>query len=680
MSVPAPPIAAIKPKQLELHGTSRVDNYYWLKQRENPEVIAYLEAENRYTESVLAPTAAMQETLYQEIVARIPQVDSSVPVLDEGYYYQVRYEQGKEYAIHTRRKGSIDAPEEILVDVNALAPAKGYFDVAGVKVSPTNNVVAFASDDVGRRFYTMRFRDLGTGKLLPDTIAKVTTSAQWANDGRHFFYVRQDPDTLRSYQVFRHELGTDSAKDTLIFEEKDDTFSVRLSKTTSDRFIVIASNQTMADEAILIDADRPLAATPIFEPRSRGREYTIDHLAGTFYIRTNDGASNFRLMRTSDTVTSRSNWTEVIPGSNDSFLEDFALFNDFIAVEERRGGLNRIRLLMPDKTEQSLTFDDPTYVAALGDNREPSSNVVRFEYASPTSPQSIFDYSVLTKEKILRKRQTAGAKFDSANYVSERVLAPARDGKQIPISLVYRKGFKRDGTQPLFVYSYGSYGISTEPGFNAAILSLLDRGFVYATPHIRGGQEMGRAWYEEGKLFNKKNTFTDFIDATKYLVEKKYGDPKRVYARGGSAGGLLMGAVMNLAPDLYHGIVAQVPFVDVVTTMLEPDIPLTTSEYDEWGNPNDKKYFDYMLSYSPYDQLEARRYPNLLVTTGLHDSQVQYWEPAKWVAKLRAMKKGDELILLKTDMTAGHGGASGRFRRHRDTAMIYAFLLKLAEK
>lgn len=680
-SIPKPPIARVEPKVFDTHGVRRVDNYYWLRQRESQEVIDYLKAENAYADAVMAPTRPLQEQLYEEIVARIPQNDSSVPAFDDGWWYQSRFVAGKEYPAYVRRRGSETGPEEILVDVNALAPAKGYFDVSSVKVSPRNDLVAFAVDNVGRRIYDIRFRSLSSGALLPETITRVAPNLEWSGDGRYLFYVRRDPETLRTHQVWRHEMGTDPARDVLVYEEKDDTFSIYIAKTTSDRYIVIHSNQTMADEARLIDASRPLDAPRLFAQRRRGHEYSIDHNRGHFYIRTNDGAPNFRLMRTREDALERSAWVDVVAPSDLTYLQDYAVFNGFIALQERVGGLTRLRILPADgSAEQMITFDDPTYVASIAENRDPSLGYVRINYSSPTTPSSVIDYDVSAKTRTVRKRQFAGEGFDSTRYVAERVNVPARDGRMVPVSLVYKRGLQRNGSAPLYVYSYGSYGISTEPSFNASVLSLVDRGFVYATPHIRGGQEMGRAWYEEGKLLRKKNTFTDFIDATEWLIRNGYGDPKRVYAGGGSAGGLLVGAVMNMRPDLYHGVIARVPFVDVITTMLDDTIPLTTSEYDEWGNPNEKEYFDYMLSYSPYDQIEAKRYPNLLVTTGLHDSQVQYWEPAKWVAKLRAMKTGDELVLLKTEMEAGHGGASGRFRRQRETALIYAFLVMLAEK
>jgi oligopeptidase B len=677
----APPVARIEPKVFDTHGVRRVDNYYWLRERENAEVIDYLKAENAYAEAVMAPVKPLQEQIYQEIVARIPQNDSSVPAFDDGWWYQSKFVAGKEYPAFVRRRGSETGAEEVLVDVNAIAPAQGFFDVSAVRVSPRNDLVAFAADSVGRRFYDIRFRSLTSGELLGETISRVTPSFEWSSDGRYVFYVRQDPETLRAHQVWRHEMGSDPARDVLVFEEKDATFSTYVFKTTSEEFIVIHSSQTMSDEARIVDAARPLDAPKVFEPRRRGHEYSIDHNGEHFYIRTNDGASNFRLMRMPDNASGRASWSDVVAPSDSIYLQDYALFDAFIALQERVGGLTRIRVLpVAGGTEQTVTFDDPTYVASIAENRDPSLGYVRIHYSSPTTPSSVIDYDVSAKTRTVRKRQFAGEGFDPARYVSERVNVPARDGRMLPVSLVYRRGLPRDGSAPLYVYSYGSYGISTEPSFNASVLSLVDRGFIYATPHIRGGQEMGRAWYEEGKLLRKKNTFTDFIDATDWLVKNGYGDPKRVYAAGGSAGGLLVGAVMNMRPDLYHGVVARVPFVDVITTMLDDTIPLTTSEYDEWGNPNEKEYFDYMLSYSPYDQVEAKRYPNLLVTTGLHDSQVQYWEPAKWVAKLRAVKKGDELVLLKTEMEAGHGGASGRFRRQRETAMIYAFLLMLAER
>ena len=676
-----PPVAAQKPKVLEQHGHQRVDEYYWLRERENPEVIAYLNAENAYLKQTMKHTEPLQERLYEEIVARIPQRDESVPTLRDGYFYYTRFEEGKDYPIYARRKGSMTASEEVMLDVNALAQGHSYFNVTGVSVSHGNDILAFATDDVGRRKYTLRFKNLTTGQMLPDTIPLVSGNVAWANDNRTVFYSRRDPETLRAYRILRHELGTDPASDPVVFEEQDETFSTFVFKTKSKRYIVVGSNQTLTTEYRYLDADHPRSELRVFEPRKRGREYSIDHYGDHFYIRTNDDAPNFRLMKTPVTATRRENWTEVIEHRPDVYLGSFEIFRDHLVVSERKEGLIRLRV-MPwngDATH-SITFDEPAYVARIDDNPEFATTKLRFTYSSLTTPLSTYEYDMNARERTLLKRTAIGGGYDPANYRTERVYATARDGKRVPVSILYRNGFRKDGSSPLFLYAYGSYGNSSDPAFNPAVISLVDRGFVYAIAHIRGGQEMGREWYETGKLLQKKNTFTDYIDAAEYLVAQKYADPENLFGYGGSAGGLLIGAAINMRPDLFKGVVAAVPFVDVITTMADASIPLTTFEYDEWGNPADRQYYDYMLSYSPYDNVEAKEYPHLLVTTGLHDSQVQYWEPAKWVARLRAKKTGDQRILLHTNMEAGHGGASGRFRRQREIALMYAFLVDLASR
>ncbi|MGH9459170.1 MAG: S9 family peptidase, partial [Thermoanaerobaculia bacterium] len=534
---------------------------------------------------------------------------------------------------------------------------------------------------VGRRKYDVYFKDLRTGAISPERLEDVTGNSVWAADEKTVFYVRQDPQTLRAYQVWRHEVGSDPSNDVLVYQEDDEEFSVYAYRSKSDEYIMIASSQTMADEARFVPANDPTAPPRVIEPRKRGREYGADHLNGAFTIRTNDGGTNFRIMRAPDTAPGYENWTEVVPHRDDVYIGDFELFRDRLVLSERKDGLTRIHVLPWEGGEGYLVdFGEPAYVAWLDDNPEPDTMTLRFGYSSLTTPRSIYDWDMVAKEKVLRKQEQIGGGFDPANYVTERLWATARDGVKVPVSVVYRKGLEKNGTAPLLLYGYGSYGYSTDPGFNAPAISLLDRGFVYALAHIRGGQELGRQWYEHGKLLEKKNTFTDFIDAAEFLIEKDYADPERVFAMGGSAGGLLVGAVMNMRPDLWKGIVARVPFVDVVTTMLDESIPLTTSEYDEWGNPNEKEYYEYMLSYSPYDQVQRAAYPNLLITTGLHDSQVQYWEPAKWLAKLRTMNEGDSVLLMKTDMEAGHSGTTGRFKRHHETAMIYGFLLELANQ
>jgi oligopeptidase B len=681
VSGPKAPSAALKPTVLEQHGLKRTDEYYWLRERENPEVIAYLNAENAYLKESMRHTEPLQEQLYQEIVARIPQRDESVPTLRDGYYYSTRFEEGKEYPIYVRRKGSLTAAEEVMLDVNALAAGQSYFAVAGVSVSSGNDILAYSTDNVGRRKYTLRFKNLVTGEVLPDAIPEVTGNAAWANDNRTLFYTRKHPETLRSYRVFRHELGTDPASDALVFEETDETFSTYVFRTKSKRYIMIGSDQTLASEYRYLDADQPRSELKILEPRQRGREYDVDHYGDHFYIRTNDGARNFRLMRTPVTATSRSNWTEVIPHRADVYLGGFEIFRNHLVVSERKDGLIRLRVMpWSGDGDHYITFDEPAYVARIDDNPEFDTTKFRFGYSSLTTPSSTYEYDMTSRERTLLKRTKVGGGYDPANYRTERIYATARDGKRVPVSILYRNGFKKDGSAPLFLYAYGSYGSSSDPNFNSSVISLVDRGFVYAIAHIRGGQEMGREWYEDGKLLKKKNTFTDYIDAAEHLIAEKYADRNNVFGYGGSAGGLLIGAVINMRPDLFKGVVAAVPFVDVITTMLDASIPLTTGEYDEWGNPADREYYDYMLSYSPYDNVEPKAYPNLLVTTGLHDSQVQYWEPAKWVARLRAKKTDDNLLLMHTNMDAGHGGQSGRFRRQKETALMYAFVLDLARK
>ncbi len=678
----AAPRAAKRPTVLRAHGEARTDEYYWLNERENPEVLAYLEAENAYREACMAHTAALEERLFAELVGRIEQDDSSVPVRDGAYFYYRRFEEGGEYAIVCRRPavdGEPGGAEEVLLDGNALARGHDYFALAGASVTRGGGCIAYATDTVGRRIYTIRFKDLASGATLADALPAVTGNMAWANDDRTLFYAKQDPVTLRSYQIWRHELGTDPARDALVYEEADETFSCRVGKSKSDEFLLITSSQTLSTEVRFLDADDPRGEFRVLAARERELEYDVEHLGDSFYVRTNLEAENFRLMRTPVDATARENWVEVVPHRPDVLLAGFDVFQDFLVLSERSGGLEQIRIRpWRGGGEHTLDFGEPAYAAGLGDNRELDTDVLRFGYSSLTTPDSVFDYDMRARTKVLRKQERVLGGFDPAHYVTERLHATARDGTRVPISLVVRQGFRRNGKSPLLLYAYGSYGYSTDASFRSSIVSLLDRGFVYAIAHVRGGQELGRRWYEDGKLLRKKNTFTDFIDCAEHLVERGYADRRRVYAAGGSAGGLLMGAIVNMRPDLFDGVVAAVPFVDVVTTMLDDSIPLTTSEYDEWGNPNERAFYDYMLSYSPYDNVRPRAYPNLLVTTGLHDSQVQYFEPAKWVARLRDCWRGDNLLFLRTNMEAGHGGASGRFRRLRETANEYAFLLDLA--
>lgn len=673
-----PPVAKIEPHKLEIHGDVRVDNYFWLRERENPEVIDYLTKENEYTDAVMKHTEGLQEKLFEEIKGRVKQDDESVPYFKDDYYYYNRFEEGKEYPIYCRKKGSLDADEEIMIDVNKLAEGHEFCSVQGLTVSSGNDLLAYGVDYQGRRKYTLQVRNLATGEDLEDSIPEITSNFDWANDNKTIFYSRQDPETLRWYQIYRHELGGDPTEDQLVYEEPDDTFSVFVFKTKSKKYMIIGSRQTLSTEYRFLDANTPDGEFTIVQPREPDHEYNVDHYGDKFYIRTNWKAENFRLMETSAATPSKVNWQEVIPNRNDVFLQDFEIFKDYLVVTERKNGLREIRIRPWDGSEEHyLQFDEPAYVAYVGTNPEFDTPILRYGYQSMTTPDSTFDYNMATRERTLLKQQPVLGGFDKNDYVTERLFAPANDGTMVPISLVYKKGFEKDGSNPCLLYGYGSYGISMEPYFSSPHLSLLDRGFVYAIAHVRGGQEMGRFWYEDGKLLKKKNTFTDFIDCAKYLIAEGYTNSDKLFANGGSAGGLLMGAVSNMAPELFKGIIAQVPWVDVVTTMLDDTIPLTTSEYDEWGNPNDEEYYKYMLSYSPYDQVEAKAYPNMLVTTGLHDSQVQYWEPAKWVAKLRAMKTDNNRLLLKTNMEAGHGGATGRFKRYHDIAFNYAFMLDL---
>jgi len=676
---PKPPAAEVIPKELAAHGHPRIDNYYWLRERENPKVVAYLTAENEYLKASLKGTEPLQEKLYNEIVGRIKPTDMSVPFRDHGYVYYTRFEEGKEYALYCRQKDAPNAPEEILLNVNQMAEGHAYFQVSGLEVSPDNKMIAYGEDTVSRRLYTLRFKNLATGETLPDAIPNTLGPAAWAADNKTVFYTLKDTTTLRPYKIKKHVLGKSPAADKDVYTEADETYESYVAPSKSNKFLFIASESTLSTEYRVLDAANPDGAWKVVEPRERDLEYHIEHFRDKFYIHTNWQAKNFRLMETALDKTAKENWREVIPHRADVLLEGFELFTNYLVVQERKAGLPQLRAISwKDKTENSVDFGEAAYTAYIGNNPEFDTDWLRFQYSSLTTPNSTYDYHLGTREKKLLKRQEVLGGFDPTNYQAERLSAKAGDGVQVPISLVGRKGLMKNGENPLLLYGYGSYGYSTDPDFNSAVLSLLDRGFIFAIAHIRGGQEMGRAWYEDGKLLKKKNTFTDFIACAEHLAAAGYTNPAKLFAEGGSAGGLLMGAVVNLRPDLFKGVIAAVPFVDVMTTMLDPTIPLTTSEYDEWGNPNVKEYYDYMLSYSPYDNVAAKDYPALFVTTGLHDSQVQYWEPAKWVAKLRATKTGRRPIYLMTNMEAGHGGASGRFRQYRETAVEYAFLLDLA--
>ena len=679
-SGPEPPVARKKPVELEKHGHRRVDDYYWLRERENPDVIAYLKAENAYTEALMAHTEGLQEALYDEFKARIKQTDISVPYKKGDYFYYQRTEAGKEYPIYCRKKGSPDGAEEVMLDVNEMAKGHGFFAVGERAISQDEDIVAYAVDTRGRRIYTIRFKNLVSGELLGDAIEDVTGNMAWANDNRTLFYTRQDPVTLRSYRVYKHVLGTDAAADELVFEERDETFSCGVFKTKSKRYIMVASRHTLSTEYRYVEADTPEKGLRVFVPRERDHEYAVDHYGDHFYVRTNHKAKNFKLVRTPVTQTGLAHWEDVVPHRADVLCEGMEIFRDHLVVVERKDGLRQLRIRpWAEAEEHYVAFEEPTYSAQPQDNHDLDTGLLRFGYTSLTTPETVYDYDMGARKKTLLKQEEVLGGFSSDHYAAERLYAEAEDGTKVPVSLVYRKGMKRDGANPLLLYGYGSYGYSMDAGFDPYRISLLDRGFVYAIAHIRGGEEMGRSWYEEGKLLEKKNTFTDFIACAEHLIAQGYTSSERLFIYGGSAGGLLMGAVLNMRPELFEGAIAAVPFVDVVTTMLDESIPLTTSEYDEWGNPNEKAFYDYILSYSPYDNVEAKAYPHMLVLTGLHDSQVQYWEPAKWVAKLRAEKTDKNRLLLRTKMEAGHGGVSGRYKRYRERAFMYAFLLDLVE-
>ncbi|WP_369814326.1 S9 family peptidase [Flavobacterium sp. Leaf359] len=681
MSITIPPPTAKKiPKTLEKHGDKRVDDYFWLNDRQDKEVIDYLNSENQYYEEMTAHTKGLKNLLFEEMKGRIKEDDSSVPYFFNGYWYITRFETGKDYPIYARKKGSLTAKEEILFDCNEMAKGHSYFQLGGVSISPDNKYASFGVDIIGRRIYTIQVKNLQTGKLFEDKIENTTGSSTWANDNKTLFYTQQDKQTLRSDKVFKHKLGGRQEQDVLVYDEVDDTFNVSVSKEKSKKYIVISSSSTLTTEFRTLLADDPDGEFKVFQPRVRGMEYSIAHYGDSFYILTNkDDATNFKLMKTPEKATSMENWKDLIPHREDVLLEDIEIFKDYLVLGERSNGLNKIRI-MPwnGKGEYYLPFDSETYTANISTNPDFDTQILRYSYQSLGTPSSVIDFNMKTKEKEIKKeQQVLGGKFDKKNYVEERVWATAEDGTKIPISMIYRKGMKKDGKNPLLLYAYGSYGATMDPYFSSTRLSLLDRGFIYAIAHIRGGEDMGRLWYENGKLLHKKNTFTDFIDCSKFVIKEKYTSAEHLYAEGGSAGGLLMGAVVNMAPELYHGVIAQVPFVDVVTTMLDDTIPLTTGEYDEWGNPNEKEYYDYMKSYSPYDNVKAQNYPNMYVSTGLHDSQVQYWEPAKWVAKLRTLKTDTNLLFLDTNMDAGHGGASGRFEALKELAKEFSFLLDL---
>lgn len=673
-----PPVAKAIPHELTIHGDTRIDPYYWLKERENPEVIAYLEAENAYAEASLAHTKGLQEQLFKEMKSRIKEDDMNVPYFENGYWYYSRFAKGQDYPIYCRKKGSQDAPEEIMFDVNVYAKGHEYFSLTGVRVSPDNQLALYFVDSVGRRQYTMRAKNLATGEEMALNIYPTNGAAAWANDNRTLFYGTTDEQTLRADKIWQTKLG-DVAEPRLVFHEEDETFSTYVYKSTSKRFIFIGSGSTLTSEQRYIDANQPTAAFKIVHPRERGLEYSVEDYGNDFYIVTNLNAQNFQLMKAPIAKSGKTNWQTVIEHRADTRLEDVVFFKNFMVLDERKNGLGHLRVRdWQGKVDYYIPFNDPAYTCYTEVNRDYETTVLRYGYSSLTTPNSIYAFDMVTQKQELLKQQEVVGGFNAADYVSERFFVTARDGAQVPVSLVYKKSMRKKQGNPTLLYGYGSYGASMDAYFSTSRLSLLDRGFVFAIAHIRGGEEMGRQWYEDGKLLKKKNTFYDFIDCAEDLLKKGYTAPGEMYAMGGSAGGLLMGAVVNMRPDLCKGVIAAVPFVDVITTMLDESIPLTTGEFDEWGNPKDKVYYDYMLSYSPYDQVSKQAYPNMLVTTGLHDSQVQYWEPAKWVAKLRTVQQGDGKIYLVTDMKAGHGGKSGRFNALKDDALEFAFLLDLA--
>jgi len=673
-----PPDATKKPKQLTMHGDTRIDNYYWLNQRDNPEVIDYLEKENEYKEAVLNPTRDLQKELFKEMKGRIKENDSSVPYKKNGYYYYDRYEKGKEYPIYCRKKGSLEAPEEVMLDVNKMAEGYDFYRIVGLRVSPDNRLLAFGVDTVSRRKYAIHVKNLETGEIFDDVIPNTTGGAAWADDNQTFFYTRKHNKTLRAHKVFSHKLGTNTSKDREVYHESDETFTTGVSRSKSEEYIIISSHSTMADEYRYLNSNNPEGNFKVIQPRERGLEYSVSHFKDEFYVVTNWEAQNFRLMKTPVGKGKKENWKEVIPHRKDVFLDGIEIFNNFLVVDERKNGLTHLRVVnWETEDEHYIDFGEEVYSAYISRNPDMDSKKLRYRYSSLTTPQSTYDYDMKNEQKKLKKRREVLGDFDPDNYQAKRLWAKANDGKEIPISLVHRKGIELNSSNPTLLYAYGSYGFTREASFSTTRLSLLDRGFVYAIAHVRGSQYLGREWYEDGKLLNKKNTFTDFNRCAEHLIQKDYTNPEHLYAMGGSAGGLLMGTIVNMQPELYNGVIAAVPFVDIVTTMLDESIPLTTGEFDEWGNPKKKKYYDYMLSYSPYDNVKEQKYPHMLVTTGLHDSQVQYWEPAKWVAKLRDKKTDDNILILHTNMESGHGGASGRYEALKEVAREYAFIFYL---
>jgi oligopeptidase B len=678
-----PPVAEKKDHETGMHGDKRNDEYYWMadffsKGPDSNKVVEYLNAENAYTDTMMGGTGDLQAKLFAEMKGRIKEKDESVPVFSNGYWYYTRSEAGQQYFKYCRKKGSLDAPEIILLDVDKMAEGHPYYSAVGFNVSPDNKLLAYGVDTVSRRQYTIYIKNLETGEIYPDAIFPTSGGSEWGNDNKTLFYTATNPKTLLSEKIKRHTLGDDNKKDVVVYTEKDNSNYIGVGKTKSEKFIIIASSATMSSEYRILDADKPEGKFEVFQPRMKDVLYDIEHQNDKFLIVTNKDALNFRLMETSLGKTGVENWKEVIPTRKDVLLEGIDVFKDYLVVTERKNGLLQLRIRnINTNSEHYVDFGEPAYAAYSGANPEFNSTNLRYVYTSLTTPNSVYDYNMETKGKELKKRQEVVGGYNPEEYVTERLYATSEDGLKIPVSVVYKKTTKRDADTPLLLYGYGSYGNSLDAAFSSSRLSILDRGFVYAIAHIRGGQEMGRQWYEDGKLFKKKNTFNDFIACAEYLIKQNYTSPSHLYAEGGSAGGLLMGAVTNLRPDLWKGIIADVPFVDVVTTMLDESIPLTTNEFDEWGNPKNKEYYDYMKSYSPYDNVERKDYPNMLVTTGLHDSQVQYFEPAKWVARLRTHKTDKNILLLKTNMEYGHGGASGRFDYLKEVALQFGFLFAL---
>ncbi len=664
------------------HDDVRIDNYQWLRDddRKNPEVIAYLEQENSYTDHILSEQKPLVDRLYNEIVARLPTKEQTVPSQIDDYWYYSRFADNSEYSIYARKKGDLSTKEEIMVDMNDRAKDKSYFRSNFQAISPNHEILGFSEDITGRRKYSLHFKNLTTGEMYADVIKETTGEIVWALDNKTFFYTKKHPVTLLPYRIYRHELGS-TEKDALVYEEKDNTFYISIHASTSKKYVIINIGSTTSSEVCVLDASNPNGEFQSFLPREADHEYSVEELNDEFYILTNWQAKNFRIMKT-DLAHShdKSQWQEVVAHDKNTLLYDVQAFKNYLAIEQRSAGIRHINLYnLTTKKSAIIKSPENAYTMWLGFNPQQNTDTLRYEYASMTSPFSVYDYDMKSGQQKLMKEDEVIGTYESKNYKSQRITVKARDGVQVPVSLVYKQSDVPLGLRPLLVYGYGSYGVSIDPTFSYSRISLLDRGFVFAIAHVRGSQANGRSWYEDGKLLKKKNTFTDFIDVTKGLVKQGYGDKGQVFAMGGSAGGLLMGAIVNMEGMLYKGVIAAVPFVDVISTMLDEDIPLTTGEFDEWGNPKDKKYYDYMLSYSPYDNVSKQDYPNMLVTTGLHDSQVQYWEPAKWVAKLREMKTNDNLLIMRTNMEAGHGGASGRYQRYKETAEQYGFILKLID-